>query len=197
VIVSAITEYADVTRNLVEVVSLVGAGGFFFVKWRGGYQIVDSSLTIATDRSRANGTEDYLAVVVTITKGPRGSARIHDAKVRVTWEGQSAGLVRPLVGIERLSYTTQAWKSKRTDIRSWGPGRRSITFRRESRTTPLLSMAPGDQSQLGSAMRVPSSVACIVEVVVLASRWSSHRVSQWRASGVSLPRPSQDEATGT
>ena len=76
--------WVDDLYTATKIIAVVAAAIFFFYKALTGYLVTNMSIELSLSRRRADDNYDYLAVVVTLTKGDRGTVRIQDAKARIT-----------------------------------------------------------------------------------------------------------------
>ena len=75
-------------KDIAQIVALLGAGIFFIYKMITGYLRVNLSLAIECQRQKSVvGGADDLVVSLKLQKGPTGSVTLHDAQVRVSYEG--------------------------------------------------------------------------------------------------------------
>lgn len=165
------------TRDLLEVFALFAATLFFFYRFITGYFITNLSLSVTSFRQGSHsGGKDFLVVVAKLSKGERGSLSIHDAQVEVSWNGGK--MQKPLIGIDRRSFTTD---------RSGSTERKVIDFGRGSKKAPFLRLTPGEETHFSCYLEVPSESVCSVDVIVLGQNPASSLVGQWRASTISMP----------
>lgn len=154
-----------------------GSGGVFLIyKVVSGYFITDLSMEVSCERFLRGDQKEDLAVTAVLKKGEKGTVRVHDAKILVT--DQYGHLVdeQPLIGIDRLSFTTD-------DL-----GRMRIAFDRISEQVPWLSLPPGDETQFAALCHVPAAQPYVVHVVILGRKLWGGKTAQWRASVVSFPK---------
>jgi hypothetical protein len=156
-----------------ECVAYASAGVFLIFKVLSGYFITDLSLKIDCERF-SSGNRDILSVTANLKKGEKGTIRIHDARVRLSKIDETVLNEKPMIGIYRLSFNTDA------------SSRIIATFNRDSQK-PWLSLPPGDETQFAVHFDVPLDTPCVVEIVVLGKKLWGGKTAQWRASTVSFP----------
>ena len=167
-------------KHLAEIVALLAAAAFFVYKLLAGYLFPNLSLELSSCREPIGITgKDALVVTVTLSKGDRGSIRLHDGLVTIKHESPPHMVNERLLGFHRL-----------TSI----PTSLGIIQRREivpdtlSRSAPLLRLTPGDKIIMAAHSQVPSTEICVVEVTLLGKRDGSRKFGQWRGSLISLPK---------
>jgi hypothetical protein len=169
--------WVDDLYTATKIIAVVAAAIFFFYKALTGYLVTNMSIELSLSRRRADDNYDYLAVVVTLTKGDRGTVRIQDAKARIT-EGATPLPPIPLVGVNRLTHVQQELP------KDWSMA---------SSKNPFLNLSPGEKAQFVTYGRISRAEVCVVEVAILGKLlWNFSRFGQWRASAVSLPLKSED-----
>lgn|SRR6266850_1757257 len=96
------------------------------------------------------------------------------------WMVVSFTAVMPCVsiGMERLSFRSDSALVER----------KLVTFGSSSKRNPLLRLAPEEEATFSAIVEVPTSDACVIEIVFIGKRTLSWKVGQWRTSLVSLPR---------
>jgi hypothetical protein len=181
----------EVVNLLVQTVALLGAAGYFGYRFITGYFIVNLSLSLSASRRKSpNPGEDFLSVAVTLTKGDRGSLNLHDAKLRVTWEGGE--VIHDLPGIDRRNYLGERLGSFE---------RKTINFAERAAYSPFLRLTPGEEAVFSAYVKVPSASVCYAEVIILGERrWGKRRgrrVGQWRSSILSFPESARPIDGGT
>ncbi len=115
---------------------------------------------------------------------------LHDARVRVIWEGGEAE--SEVIGGDHRTFKTQQIGNL---------SRKIVNFSARSTQSPLLRLTPGEETTLSAHFEVPADVTCAVEVAILGSRprWFLARtffkpvIGQWRASIVSLPERTHNQ----
>lgn len=156
----------------------LAAGIFFLYKMLAGYFMTNLSVTLTTARQHLTSERDHLAVSVELAKGDRGTVRLHDCQVRISWKGDPP-IIKPLIGTDRRSKNTERFAEKlKRNVVNWD--KRSVT-------QPFLHLTAGESSQFATYAEVPANAICEVEVAILAMRRTGVRVGQWRASAISLP----------
>jgi hypothetical protein len=168
-----LTEHA---KDIAEIFALICTGVFFGYKAYTGYLRVNLSLAVDCLRQKSNEANiDYLVLAVGLSKGPNGSLTLHDVQARISYEG----------GVQIHSFGSIGRCASNTS--SGADGRRTIDWSRESVESPFLKLVPGEETRLSLVCRVPTRLACLVEVVVLAQRTNGIPFGQWKASSISLP----------
>jgi len=169
-----------------EMIAYGSGGAFLIYKVLSGYFITDLSVKVSCERlpqtprgavgesTIGQGDEVLLAATAILKKGDKGTIRIHDAKVRISDDAGKVLDEQRMIGIDRLSFTTN-------------DDRMEIDFDRLSKT-PWLSLPPGDETQFVGLCRVPSGQPCLVEFVILGRKLWGGKTAQWRASTVSFPK---------
>jgi hypothetical protein len=177
----------ETTKDVLQIIAWISAGGFFGYKALSGYLTVDMKVRLSCERKPSVGGKDYLAVTAVIIKGERGGVELHDAQVRL--QSQMTRRVHgpvDLKTIERLG---------RTPLQPDPPGSQSLRSRidwtRVPADVPRLKLPPGDEMQLAALFEVEANEPYLVETVILARRiFLGHlkrRFGQWRSTIVSLP----------
>jgi hypothetical protein len=175
----------DRLKTIAETLALFFTAVFFCYKFISGYFFVNLSLYIECSRKRsAFPNTDYLTVNVKLKKGERGSLRIHDAQVRVSL-GSGTNKLAPILppGFDRSSYRTEFVGKFDKKMINWD---------KQSKASPILRIAPGEETTSACVVKVPSDEICIVEVAVQGRRGvpaleRHQHVGQWKAATVSLP----------
>jgi len=165
----------DIVKKLAEIGAYLSALGFFIYKALAGYNIVNVAISVHVDRRGRDTNNDDLAIAVTLRKGGHGSLKLHDARVRVTWPSGEVEL--PLIGIERLSFTTDSDEVQR----------HRVTMNRASKSKPYLHITPDEEATFSCATIIPRSAVCVVQAAVLGSSVFWRSVGQWRSSVIALP----------
>jgi hypothetical protein len=165
------------TRNFAETVALLFAALYFAYKLVTGYQVINLSVKLSYVREPSTTeNKDYLAVLVTLLKGDRGSLRFYDAQVRVTCEGEHEGRILALPDIQRLSFRNK-----------------KLAWDKMSTTVPFIWITPGDEVLFSCCCEVERSKPCLIEVAILGRKKFHPKIGQWRASLVSLPKHNRKE----
>jgi hypothetical protein len=158
--------------------ALLAAGAFFLYKVASGYQKIDLKLSLRCERTSINEITDIIVIFADLTKGDRGSLRIHDIQARFTWSLEDA-VIRPFVGFDRLSFNT---------VRSGtDTGRKRLDWARANLKSPFIALPPGDCVQFACSSEIPKAAVGTIEVAVLGVMRGSAQVAQWRASYISVP----------
>jgi hypothetical protein len=93
-------------KPYVELFAYLAAGGFFLYKLLTGYLMTNLSVSISCVRQCTNKNgKDHLIVTVDLSKGDRGSLNLHDAQVKVRWQGDEDA--KSLIGTNRRSLKTE------------------------------------------------------------------------------------------
>lgn len=167
---------AEIIKNYAQALVWIAGGLFFAYKTFSGQNIVGMSLTVtATRHPVPQSADDYLAIMVTLTGGERGTIRLHDAQARLVPE--HAGEEPVKFDLTRLNHT---WEED--------PGRGVVRWNATNPRERLLNLAPKESTQLTSYCTVRAERACRIDVVVLGMRRSGLQMGQWRASCFSPPR---------
>jgi hypothetical protein len=165
-------------RKLAEILALLAAAVFFMYKAVTGYLITNMSIELQCFRQPIpHKAEDYLHVIMTLTKGDKGTVRIHDAQARMHIEGEEHRTVS-FSGASRLSFITKTVEGFKRHVINWDT---------RSEKNPFLNLSPGEKAQFSCFAEVPRHSLCTVEVAVLGNHVASWKMGQWRASFVSLP----------
>lgn len=162
-------------KDVTQILAFMGALLFFLYKAVSGYHNVNGSLLVDVRRQTASSSTDFLAVTITFKRGDLGTLVLHDIAARLSWS--SDGLDITFEDMLRLSFRTEEEPIARKRIR----------FEETSKRAPLLLLARGEEVCFGGYAVVPSETPCHVSAVVLARALGSWKISQWRASRVSLP----------
>jgi hypothetical protein len=164
------------TKNFAETLALLSAALFFAYKLFSGYQVVNLSVKLSCIREPSPTlNKDYLAILVTLLKGDRGSLRFYDAQVRVTSEGEKDEIILPLADIRRLSFQDQ-----------------KLRWDRLSRSVPFIWITPGDEVLFSCYCEVEKGKPSLIEVAISGRKKFHPKTGQWRASLVSLPKYSHN-----
>jgi len=171
-------DIADLIKTIVETFAYLLAGLFFIYKWLAGYLTTNLSLRVKCQRARdeVDNTKDVLAIMLVLSKGDRGSLKIHDIEVRVN--GQTVP--------ELAKLREQLWRFSNISPTKQIPYRQIKWGQRSSRS-PSISLTPGEETQLASYCKVEHATVCRVEAVILGNRKHSRYLGEWRASAVSFP----------
>jgi ligand-binding sensor domain-containing protein len=170
----SIPSWTTAAKDLAECLAFLSAAVFFLYKVGAGYLKVDLSMSAKCDRHHtAHQSKDNLVIHVHLKKGPNGSLALHDAKARVMYQDSHIEVAFP--GIRRSSF----------EPAPDGAGRK-INWK-VSKTSPLLRMIPGEETELTTVCEVPSGEVCKIEIVILGKTDVWSRFGQWKASCVSLP----------
>lgn len=173
------------SKPYVELFAYLAAGGFFLYKLLTGYLMTNLSVKMSSSRQCANSNEkDHLIVTVKLSKGERGSLNLHDAQVRVKWNGTVEA--KPLIGADRRSLRTEVVGKSERKVVNW-EGR--------SVKQPFLRLTAGESCEFVTHFLVPCAQICEIELAVLGMKQSGFRVGQWRASTISLPHSSSVQDT--
>ena len=164
------------TKPYVEMFAYLAAGIFFLYKLLTGYLMTNLSIALSTSRQHSTPEQDYLVVSVALTKGDRGSVKLHDCQVKISWTGHQ--VIKPLIGTDRRSKKAEHFDRSKRSVINWDA--RSIS-------QPFLHFTPGETSHFAAYSDVPANAICQVEVAILAKKRSGIRLGQWRASTISLP----------
>jgi hypothetical protein len=158
--------------------ALLAAGGFFVYKVISGYQKVDLKLSLRCERSAVSESADLIVVFASLSKGDRGSLRIHDMQARFTWAPDSS-VTLPFVGFDRLSFNTTE--------KDGGKSRKRLDWSRANAQSPFIALPPGDSVQFACSLEIPKKTIGTIEVAVLGVMRGSATVAQWRSSYISAP----------
>ncbi len=174
-------------KNLAEIFAFVAAGLFFIYKFLTGYFVSNLSISISFLRQpKVKLDTDDLIINATLSKGDRGSINLHDAQVRVKWEGGEC--IEPLIGMDRLSFRTRIiGNNYKTKFIDWN---------KRSKKLPILRLTPGEETNFSCYINIPTNATCTIELVVIGKKPVSCLVGQWRASIISLPAAQTDKACG-
>jgi len=167
-----------IAKDLFGAAALLGAAGFFLFKAIQGYLILNLSLQLESRRVR-HGLSDLIAITLTLSKGDRGTVRLHDISVKAT---DLFGVVYQPKGPsgppeERFSHQKPS---------ATNPSVRIIWSQRSSRN-PHLNLSPGETYQIEWVISTPSQIPIIIESAVLGRARLWRRTGQWRATKISLP----------
>ena len=161
----------------VQTFAYLAAGGFFLYKIVTGYLMTNLSVEISCRRERSQKNEkDNLVVTANLSKGERGSVNLHDAQVKVSWDGGS--VTKPLIGADRRSLKAEVVGKSKRNVVNW---------EERSAKSPFLRLTAGESCQFAAHFEVPSAQICEIELAVLGMKQAGFRVGQWRASTISLP----------
>jgi hypothetical protein len=188
----SIDKWLDVALKMA---ALVAAGGYFLYRVWAGYMTVNLAVNLSVERAKkGSGQEQHFVVAnVLLKKGNEGKLLLCDAKVRLRLLPDLAVSQHPVplslgddvsqryVANSGADYVVQQLNGIRRLTRM-GNG---VYFTKVA-DSDLLKLAPGDEMHFACVFEVPSSRACVVDVVILGSKTFGHRRGQWRASKVSL-----------
>lgn len=160
----------------IEMFAYLRAGSFFLYKLVSGYLMTNLSVALTTTRQHSTPERDHLVVSVALAKGDRGSVKLHDCQVKISWTGHR--VIKPLIGTDRRSKKSEHFDGSERSVVNWD--KRSIS-------QPFLHLTPGETSHFATYSDVPANAICEVEVAILAMKRSGIRFGQWRASTISLP----------
>jgi hypothetical protein len=159
----------ETIKNIAETLALAAAGTFFLVKLGMGFLIVDSDVSVATQRFRdpASG-KGVMVVDVKIDRGTNGSLSLHRIRAKVTELG---GIGQPkLVSFEGIG---------RLD-----PGKQDSWKLEEGH---YIRLPPGESTHFSAPVTVDPGKAYEVEVSVQGKRLLGTSEAQWKATAVSVP----------
>lgn len=164
----------DKVETALKIVALVAAAAFFLWKLFTGWLIVNLALQVTEIRQVKNERVDFLAISILLDKGTTDSVWLKHVSVRVTPEGQSPLPPISLTGYRRLNTVGDKldWSAEDTTQDKW-------------------AVSPGEKLQLGAWCEVPTGIPARIEVAVLGTRPFWTPGFQWRATTVSLPRPTE------
>lgn len=164
-------------KDVAQVVALLSTGAYFLYKLFVGQLIVNLSLAASCHRSSIEGrNEDVVIVDILLKKGDRGTIELHDAQIKATFNGKA--IMQPLLGIDRRSFTTESLSDKEI---------KKINWEKRSEKSPFLNFSPGEESNFSCRIIVPKNETCDIEFILLGKRKGHQKVSQWRASCISVP----------
>jgi hypothetical protein len=168
---------ATIAADIASTLALVIAAAYFLYRAAHGYLFPNASIELSSQRRRADGSNDYLAVSVKLVRGNLGgSLFLLDASVWVAYDDveESLDVSLPV----RLSYRTDA-------------DARVRLVNDQSRSVPYIRLPQGDAVAIGAYGRVPAASVCTIRAAVLTSRREvARRTAQWQATAVSLPETS-------
>jgi len=158
-------------RNLIEIIALLAAGGFFLYKLIDGWGLLNLSLELKANRKERNEL-DLVVITLKLSKGDRGSVELHSVELRCATEDREPELVRiPLIHPLKLKLDGDLQEDE-TRVK-WG----QIDDDR-----PPIHLPPGESTEYSHVFRVPHGALCSVEALVIGKRPLSTRRGQWRAS---------------
>jgi hypothetical protein len=174
---ATIKTVVETIKGCAEIFALVAAALYFGYRFKTGYFVINLSLSVKPSRQRSpKDGVDFLVVLVKVKKGDRSSLNIHDARVKVRWEGDEK--IIELIGADR----------RKSKVESLGAVQRKvINFQDRAEKHPFIRLTPGEETTFSCYVEVPSGIVCNIEVAVLGEKPSGQRTGQWRASVVSLP----------
>ena len=173
------------TKPYVELFAYLAAGIFFLYKLLTGYLMTNLSVSISCSRQCANRNgKDHLTVTASLSKGERGSVNLHDAQVKVKWNGDENA--ESLIGADRRSLKTEVVGESNRKVVNWA---------KRSAKQPFLRLTAGESCQFATYFEVPCAQVCEIELAVLGMKQSGFRVGQWRASTISLPHAHNEQDT--
>lgn len=167
-----IIEKVDVIKGVLEIIAILSAGMYFYYQLLGNSEVANLSLKIDTQRLAADSTHDYLAITLTINKGDVHASYLHEIMGRVFIDQNEKPLQVDFKGYDRIQV-----KEDKIEFNGWN-------------SNPKLKyqLAPEEETQFSSYLRVPKNKVCVVEVAVLSVSKTLQEIdSQWRASVVSMP----------
>jgi hypothetical protein len=172
--------WADTVKNFAQVFAWLAAGLYFIVKFFAGFSLFDLSLEIACQRDPVPDStlEDYLAISVTMKKGPNAALRLHDARIVLKFTDS-----RKQPPEQVLEFSPDI---NRLFVDTSGP--RLVVSNRPEPALPY-TLSPGESTTLAVCAKVARDAACGVEVVVVGTPTLNRSRGQWRASAISLPGP--------
>lgn len=166
----------NLLKDIFQIGALASAACFFVYKAVTGYLRVNLSLSIECRRQRHQNTDDdNLVVCVRLKKGGNGSLALHDAKAQVFYG--SVKHIASFPGIRRSARTNTDPKRQR----------QHIDLPSEDANSPFLKLVAGEETELATALKVPRSAVCEIEVAILGRQVHGFPFGQWKASCVSLP----------
>jgi hypothetical protein len=172
---------ADTVKGAAEVLAYIAALLFFFFKVRGGgYLTANLALTVECRRQKSASSNwlDDLCVVATVKRGGNRTIKLLYGAVR-TETLQSHMTTAKELQFKRVDYDRDRILSGR---------RPSVSWDFDHPRYPFLFMPPGDESQFACHFMVPRAEPCQIDVLVFGrSKSFKIKVSQWRASDISLP----------
>ena len=168
--------FSEGVKAWAEAFGFAAAGGFFIYKMFSGYLIANLNLSVNCERKASSKADvDLLVVTALVKKGDRGAVTLHDAEARISTPAPNEAALKKLSSITRLSF-------KRSDTKF-------EIEEKQSKTSPLLNLSPGEETMFSTVFEVISREPCTIEVTILGGwRWQAGTAYQWRASQVSLPR---------
>lgn len=163
-------------ESFFKIAAILGTGVFFAFKACGGYNNLNLSMMPSAERRRCQNSEssDYLAVHVTLEKGPIASFSLEGAEVSFrsgsTTKFQKIHVKRLPTGLDGVD---------------WNP---IAKMAEDNVQLEPLFISAGDKMQLACFETVSTTEPCIVDVVVFGrKRRAGAFKAQWRSSMVSLP----------
>jgi hypothetical protein len=160
-------------QSVFTIIGLLGAGVFFAYKAWVGFNNLNLSISLSSDRKPASDESDYVAVTISIEKGANAAVSLLCVEVRFT---PSLDDKQPRqIELHRLEVDAT---------------RSTVDWTQKAENHPALYVSLGERTQFASYCRVPLSEPCLVEVVIYGRKRLSNVqgfVAQWRGSVVSLP----------
>lgn len=208
--------FAEV-KNASEAFAITAGAVYFAVKLWTGYLTCNLTLGLQTYRHSADQDNDWLAIRIEITKGDRRSVLLHDVAACVEPEREPREVIRvaaprilrgsywsSTVGKDadekKIDSNTLATESvslpnpapqegrKRAKKPAEALRRRHVSWGHNVPSMPFVRLSPGDQTVHAILAKVPKGCPCMVTVAVMGGYDGPRkRVSQWRASTVSMP----------
>jgi hypothetical protein len=167
---------AEIVKNYAQALVWLAGGLFFAYKTFSGQNIVGMSLAVTATRYPVpKSMDDYLAIMITLTGGERGTIRLHDVQARLVPEGADEKRVE--FDLKRLNHT---WNED--------AGRGIVRWNTINPRERLLNLAPKESTQFADYRTIRADRPCRIEVVVLGMRRSGLQMGQWQASCFSPPR---------
>jgi hypothetical protein len=164
-------------KDIAQVTALLSTGAYFLYKLFVGQLIVNLSLSATCQRFSLEGQPDDIVVCnILLKKGERGTVELHDAQIKATFNGKF--ITQPLLGIDRRSCITESISEKKI---------KKINWEKRSEKSPFLNLSPGEESNFSCRIFVPKGEVCDIEFILLGKRKNHQKVSQWRASCISVP----------
>jgi hypothetical protein len=169
---------ADGVKSIATTVGILGTGGFFLFKAVFGYNNVNCSIAVSSERRRKDDTTDFVSATVYLDKGSNTALSLLRGEVRFT---PSRALTPSVIELHRLN----------TENRPDG-----VTINWDGAAPErALFVSPGERMHFACFAEVPCSEPCTIEAVMvgrkrLRSFFNWRRTgfnAQWRATTVSLP----------
>jgi len=185
-----VPRWLQILKTTGEVLAYVLAFLFFLLKAYEGYLTSNLSLRLTCRRGSAkhrgaSSGKDQIAVVVALKKGENGMLKLFMAECRL--QELNSGLEhRQTFDIKRIGYKREDVINQRTNALKWNTVREGW---------PFLQFPPGDEAQFAGLFEVTSGEPCKIDIVVMGrSRWPKTKLSQWRASEISLPSEAESRS---